>query len=130
MQFKKGDIICSDRFRSGLLLFVEENAKKRWINKIFATAELDQEFYSCTSLLNPKQTWCAYDQYNFRIATHEDIAKQLASYIKASEIISSDLTLDIDDDLIILDDGYDHFVTLTPQEAITLRDIIDTYVEG
>ncbi len=125
MQFKKGDIICSDRFRCGLLLFVEDSEKKKWYS-----SEDDDFFYSCTSLLNPKQTWCAYEQYNWRIATDDDVVRELASRIKSSEVISPDLNLDINDDTIILDDGYDNFIMLTPQEAVKLRDIIDTYVEG
>ncbi len=120
MQFKKGDIICSDKFRSGLLLFVEEYGK--YIPE-------DNMFYVCTSLLDPKQTWYAYEHYNFRVATDEDIARELSIRVKDSELISSDLTVDIGDEYIILDDGY-YIITLTPNEAIKLRNIINTYVEG
>lgn len=123
MQFKKGDIICSDSFRCGLLMFVEDSEKKRWY-----PSEDDTFYYSCTSLLNPKQTWCAYEDYNFRIATDDDITKGLASYIKALEVISSDVTLDISDKCITLDDGHESFIMLTPQEAIQLRNVINTYV--
>ena len=125
MQFKKGDIICSDKFRCGLLMFVEEDEKDSWTS---FNGELSEEFYSCTSLLRPGQSWCAYDDYNFRIATDDDIARELARYITSSEILSSDISVDISDENIILEDDHDNFLILEPSEAIKLRDIINKYV--
>ena len=124
MQFKKGDIICSDRFRFGLLMFVEKDEPETFDISSWEP----EEFYLCTSLLNPKQTWCAYDNYNFRIATDDDIERELARYKVSSEILSSDISVDISDENIILEDDHDNFLILEPSEAIKLRDIINKYV--
>ena len=130
-KFKPGDIICSDRFHNGLCMVVE-SVKESW------RFDDDRWRYSCIDLVKEHQRWHAYERddfmfkfdYNWRIATDNDIAKYLSRFVdiplgKVGEYYLAKLT----DDGIILTSEFVDSIHLDANELADLKRIIDERVE-
>ena len=125
-KFKPGDIICSDRFRNGLCMIVDESC-------MFNLS--DESYHRCNDLVVEWQAWHAYEldscikkPYNWRIATDDDIAKYLSRFLdiplgKVGEHYVAKLT---DNGIVLKDTMFtDSNVYLEADELIDLKRIID-----
>lgn len=124
--FKPGDIICSDRFYAGKCLLVDTSHIR-----------FDGEFvYKCDDLVLERQRWVAveFDLFdkpnNWRIATDEDIVKNLARHVrvKVGQVGNYDAFLD-DETLILRHMAADDFVYLNAEQLVQLKQIIEERVE-
>jgi hypothetical protein len=127
-KFKKGDIICSDKFHNGLCMIVD----------YFKECNHFGPGYSCEDLVQPYQRWSAYlndlffnrgVDYNWRIATDDDIAKYLDRYLEINLGKVGDHTAMYEADGIMLELDYGESVFLSVDALKSLRNIIDRVVE-
>lgn len=118
-KFKPGDIICSDHFHNGLCMIVEYGA----------TSYFNGDFrYNCEDLVRENQGWCAYEEYNWCIATEDDIANYLSRFVHIQAPKIGNWNVELMDDGIILDDGGDYSVLLDVEELAQLGKIINERV--
>lgn len=96
-KFKPGDIICSDRFREGKCMVVEE------LKRSYPDGEY---WYICVDLILEDQGWIARErnsmrnvEYEWRIATDDDIVNYLSRFVKHR------YKLGVTTDITISDDG-------------------------
>lgn len=121
--FKKGDVICSDGFRYGRLMIVDEFMT----GGIFRTSG----YYSCTDLFDKNQGWCASfnctiweENYNWRIATDEDYIREIEKRLYIGKDIGPfGETVEVDDHHLWIQNESDS-IGLTPNQALQLADFI------
>jgi hypothetical protein len=127
-KFKKGDIICSDRFHNGLCMVVDYYKEDSYFG----------QGYTCEDLVQPYQRWSAYPNYlfftggvayNWRIATDDDIAKYLDRYLEINLGKVGKHTAMHKADGIMLELDYGESVLLSVDALKSLRNIIDRVVE-
>jgi hypothetical protein len=126
-KFKPGDIICSDRFHNGLCMVVESSG-----------TSLAGEFrYRCNDLVRDAQNWLAYENeyyltrpYKWRIATDDDIANYLSRFLHIPLGKVGAYEVELTDDGIRLDDGWEYGIHFTVEDLIQLSKIINKRVVG
>ena len=125
-KFKPGDIICSDRFYSGLCMVVE-SSRCGYTRNAFR--------YRCQDLVKEEQWWLAYKNrphlsrpYNWRIATDDDIVNYLARFvhIPLGKVGVYEVTLT--DKGICFDNGFDFNIYFEAEELVQLGKIINERV--
>jgi hypothetical protein len=125
--FKKGDVICSDKFRYGRLMIVDEFKT----GGIFETVG----YYSCTDFFDKNQGWCANEfsnwneNYNWKIATDEDYIREIEKrlYIGKSIGVFGE-TVEVDNHHLWIQNDNDS-IGLTPNQALQLADFIYEKIE-
>lgn len=120
-KFKPGDIICSDRFRNGLCMVVESSG---------VGFTRDDFVYIGQDLVREHQRWRAYELYNWRIATDDDIANYLSRFLHIPLGKVGAYEVSLTDDGIRLDDGGECAVYFTAEELVQLGKIINERVVG
>jgi hypothetical protein len=135
-RFKRQDIICSDRFHRGLCMIVESVGQ----SVFFKEEEGDVFRYKCTDLLREGQGWIAYEfdstmdrPYDWRIATDEDIVKNLSRFVNPRSItLDYNLEFKIDEDDGGLTIGTPEYVFYVGLEDIlkVKKFIDDNFKEG
>jgi hypothetical protein len=127
-KFKEGDVICSDNFYNGKLMVVKYFTYRDFIGRIG---------YTCEDLFLKNQNWsaheygCYFDKpYNWRLATDEDYIRELNKRIEVSEDMGRYGKIVVNEGIDIYINNYSDSITLTPEEALQLRDVINKYVGG
>ena len=119
-KFKPGDIICSDRFHNGLCMVVE-SGRTSYFNGDFR--------YNCEDLVRENQGWCAYEEYNWRIATDDDIAKYLSRFLHIPLGNVGFYNIELTDSGITIVRGDEAVLSLEAEELAQLGKIINERVE-
>lgn len=124
-RFKRSDIICSDRFRHGKLMIVED-----YKNSFFMKNGELPPYYSCVDLFDENQGWGAYEftgfgePYNWRHAKDSDYIREINKRL----FIGEDLgpfgeIVEVDDHHLWIQTETDT-IGLSPDQALKLADFI------
>lgn len=125
-KFKKGDVICSDNFYEGKLVIV----------KCVNTDFIERFSYTCEDLFLKNQNWSAYqynifgNPYEWRLAKDEDYIRQLDRRIEISQDMGNYGKIVVNEGIDVYINDFSDSITLTPEEALQLRDMINKYVGG
>lgn len=133
-RFNPGDIICSDRFRNGLCMVVEEFKTFQW-----KSGKID-EYYSCVDFLNDDeeypQSWCAHeydtfktDQYDWRIATDDDIVNYLLTIFFPLRHECGNTVFTITEEYFCVSGDYRDSVFFNKKEAKELKKKLNEWID-
>lgn len=122
-KFKKGDIICSDNFRSGLCMIVENKG----------VSNISGPSYTCVDLMaeNNKypQKWIAKEfglftkPNNWRIATDDDVVNYMLRYFHPIKEGDNKLSFNLNEEFLTIN-TYGDKCYLNMEEIPKLKDYL------
>lgn len=113
MNFKLGDLIYSQDFRKGTLGIVMKTH--------------DNGEHTIEDCFILDQMWRVRPEYNWRIATDDDIVKHMTDYFRPMKEVAGYSTFDLDEEYLSITAMWDTF-HVNFEDAVKLRDYLNKWI--